>query len=290
MSEKEYVQTTLGLQERNPKQQGTCFQDCRPQVGKCPIGCNECFYNREGAFYSDINQPYIPLPEAVGNDLVRLNCGHDSNIQREVVIETALKYKRFFFNTSLPRLDFPGPVVFTANGKEEERAWAPYSIGGCKVKKMPTDQEQYYDNLMFVRLRTSPTNLEFVSDAVTEWSCAGITSVLTFMAYYDQDPPGTRRVGDQCMWIIPDPIGQEPSPNAKEIVAYTWKVRHINSYFCPTKEFMLWVLQYMKIVGGKLCTMCSTPDSYYCKDCRNCETYYIQAMKHLAEKPPVMPV
>jgi len=271
---------------RNPKMEGTEFWDCRPQIGRCPINCNECFYNREGAFYSDPNVPYIPSPSQVGNGLVRFNCGHDSNIQRDLVIETAQKYKNFFFNTSLPRFDFPGPVVFTANAKEEEPAWEPtryYPTVPPDKKCISDGQIPFLDNLMFVRLRVSPTNLNLIERAIYDWRNTAPV-VLTFMAYYDQIPPGTYTInqemgldGQKCLWTTPKGF-------PRKIVAYEWKVRHINSYFCPTKEFMQYVMRWAKKIGGRQVTMCSDFDSYYCRDCMNCETYYVQTMKHLKER------
>lgn len=270
----------------NPKMIGSGVIDCRPQVGPCPIACNQCFFNRPGAFYCDINQPQIPDIDAVGDQLVRMNSGGDSNIQRELVISTAQKYKRFFFNTSIPRFDFPGPVVFTANAKEEESAWDPtryYPREPEGKRCIPDDQIPFLHHLMFVRLRVSPTNLDWIEQAIHNWrNTAPI--VLTFMAYYDQFPPGTCKAirmvseGDSspCRWTT----SKGPS---KSIVAYTWKVRHINSYYCPTKEFMQHVMRWAKKIGGRQVTMCGTPDSYYCRDCRNCETHYIQTAKHLKE-------
>ena len=67
-----------------------------------------------------IDRPHVPTPEEVGDGIVRMNCGNDSNNQRDLVIETAKRYQRYFFNTSIPRFDFPGPVVLTANPKEEQ--------------------------------------------------------------------------------------------------------------------------------------------------------------------------
>jgi len=246
---------------RNPKQEGTNLFDCRPQVGSCPIGCNQCFYNRPGAFYVPIDQPNIPDPEEVGDGIIRMNCGHDSNIQRELVIETAKKYKNFFFNTSIPKFHFPGPVVFTANPKEEELAM---SSGNCDW-----DQKQnvYFDRIMFVRLRVSPSNLHLVATAINSWIKYQIPVVLTFMAYYDQEPPISEEV-------LKDLTGQP---------IYEWRIRHINSYFCPTREFKEYVINRMKKIGGRLVTMCGTLDSNYCKDCMNCSTYYWQTMKHLEE-------
>jgi hypothetical protein len=117
------------MAKRNPKQEGSNLFDCRPQVGVCPNNCNQCFYNRPNAFYNNIDQPSIPSPEKVDTGIVRMNCGHDSNIERDLVIETSKQYKEVFFNTSIPNLDFPGPVVLTANPKEEESA-TKYRICG----------------------------------------------------------------------------------------------------------------------------------------------------------------
>ncbi len=238
---------------RNPKQEGTPFWDCIPQVGPCPIGCSQCFYNRSGAYYVPIDKPHVPTPEEVGDGIVRMNCGNDSNNQRDLVIETAKKYQRFFFNTSIPRFDFPGPVVLTANPKEED--WDCYA--------MP----DYYDewislvrNLMFVRLRTSATNLPLIDKAVYRWTTAKVPVVITFMAYYDHVPT----VLEQVATAVGGPC-------------YEWKVRHINSYYCPTKAFMQCVMSRYR--GNRLVSMCSSIESSYGRACRNCETHYLQTRK-----------
>ena len=56
--------------KRNPKQEGTPFFDCIPQIGPCPIGCNQCFYNRPGAYYVPIDKPHVPTPEEVSDGIV----------------------------------------------------------------------------------------------------------------------------------------------------------------------------------------------------------------------------
>ena len=69
-----------------------------------------------------------------------MNCGNDSNNQRELVIETAQRYKRFFFNTPIPRFDFPGPVVLTANPQGRGTgayAW-PAWHGDDGIRRPPT--------------------------------------------------------------------------------------------------------------------------------------------------------
>ena len=234
---------------RNPKQEGTPFFDCIPQVGPCPINCSQCFYNRPGAYYVPIDKPHVPTPEEVGDGIVRMNCGNDSNNQRDLVIEAAKKYQRFFFNTSIPRYDFPGPVVLTANPKEEDEAhYARPCLGP--------------QNLMFVRLRTSSTNLRLVDRAVVSWTAAQIPVVITFMSYYDHEP------------VVPLDVAAAVSGPC-----YEWRVRHINSYWCPTRNFMCHVLN--RYAGNRLVSMCSSLNSGYCRNCRNCETYYLQTMKRL---------
>ena len=230
---------------RNPKHEGSNLYDCRVQTGPCPNNCNQCFYNRPNAYYEDIEQPHAPLSEAK-NGIIRMNCGHDSNIERERVIEEAKKYPNVFFNTSIAKFDFPGPVVFTANPKEEN----PVTLVEAP-------------NLMFVRMRVSSTNLYHIKQAV-HWYTQGVGGrgrtpiVLTFMAYYNCEPSNK--------------------------INYVWKKRHINSYWCPTPAFMREVLARMKKVGGRLVTMCGTPTSSWCKDCRNCETYYHQTVRYMKEE------
>lgn len=256
--------------KENPKIINSNIVTCKPQEGNCPIGCNQCYANRAGAYVDGSN---VPTVEEVGNRIVRMNDLGDSNIQRELVIETAQKYKHYFFNTSLPVFDFPGPVVFTANREEEKFPLTSQSIGWPK-------EQTNFDNLMFVRLRVSPTNLACIERAVEIWcNTHHVPVVLTFMAYYSQEPPGTTRNGYK--------LGEEElaldNPKEFHYVAYQWKKRHINSYFCPTEKFMAYVTRRMKKIGGRLVTRCGTVDSNWCANCRNCETYYLQTKKNLME-------
>ena len=105
---------------RNPKQEGTPFWDCIPQVGPCPIGCSQCFYNRPDAYYVPIDKPHVPTPEEVGDGIVRMNCGNDSNNQRDLVIETAKKYRAVLFQHLDPAIRLPRPGC--PDGQPERRA------------------------------------------------------------------------------------------------------------------------------------------------------------------------
>jgi len=229
--------------DKNPKLKNSGIIDCKPQEGKCPINCNQCFYNRENAFYTDIYSSQLPTLEEVGDDIVRVNSGHDSNIDKEIVLKETEKYKDKFYNTSIKIFDFPAPFVWTANPKEEE--------GFPFISDLPS-------NLMFIRLRVSSTNLYYVEEAIKYYSLfKKIPVVLTFMAYYSEEP--------------------------KNIENYEWQVRHTNSYWCPKKEFIKKIINRMKTIGGRLVTICGTLDSRYCEDCGNCKTYYYQTIKHINE-------
>ena len=152
----------------NPKLEGSGIIEAIPQTGECPIGCDECFYNGK-RFYRSLDTPLLPsLQEAQGN-IVRVNSGHDSNVQRGLVIKSTEQYLDKFYNTSIANFDFPGPVVFTANGRK------------------PILAKRGLDNLMFVRARTSPMNLSDVDRIVEHYQERNeIPVVLTFMRYYDK--------------------------------------------------------------------------------------------------------
>ncbi len=234
---------------RNPKQVGSNVYDCRPQTGSCPIGCNQCFYNRPDAYYTDISKSDIPdIPDVEGG-IVRMNCGHDSNLKRELVIAAATRYNNYFFNTSIANCDFPGPVVLTINCCEEEpkRALMPPTV-------VPL-------NLMFIRIRASASNLGDVHRLVTEWSLADVPIVITFMAYYEDAVCHKMLTKKHAFYKGIDKL-------------YEYKTRHINAYWCPTKAMKVRTMKLLGVERNKLLTMCGTFDSNYCKDCRNCESYY----------------
>ncbi len=237
------------MTKRNPKQEGSNIYSCRTQTGACPIGCNQCYYNRPGAYYNDISKPNIPHVAYVGNGIVKMNCGHDSNIERKLVIATAGQYKNSFFNTSIANYDFPGPVVLTINCCEEEpkRAIMP------PISVPP--------NLMFVRIRASASNLGDVHRLVTDWLLSDVPIVITFMAYYDNT-------------VYHDMLTKRHSFYSDIKQLYEYKTRHINTYWCPTREMKIRTMKSLNAEHNKLLTMCSTFDSNYCKDCRNCESYY----------------
>ena len=162
-------------------------------------------------------------------------------LQKELVIEATEQYKKKFYNTSIPKVNFPAPVVFTANRYEEDAPFSPLSFPWDDLK-----------NIMAIRLRVSSTNLKWIDLGVTQWAKGmGIPVTLTFMAYYTDQPADKDK--------------------------YEWRVRHINSYLCPNKDFMVETLKREKEIGGDLVCACGI-ETGYCKDCQNCERLYNRIM------------
>jgi hypothetical protein len=152
----------------NPKMKGSNLTDCVPQRGPCPNNCNQCYYNRW--FYAGF-EPVIPTEEETQDKIVRVNAGHDSNQDRNLVLETTRKFPKRFYNTSQPQLDFEGqPVVLTVNSREND-----YWIAVENVRHM-----------MYARFRTNTTNVSMAQDVIAYYSARDVPVVLTFMRYYDE--------------------------------------------------------------------------------------------------------
>lgn len=249
----------------NPKQVDSTLIDLVPQIGPCPNGCNQCYYNRPDVYYAGF-EPVIPSQKEAKGKIIRVNCGNDSNNQRDLVIESALKYQHFFFNTSIPRFDFPGPVVYTANPKEEEQA-------NLLVCPMPY-------NLMYVRLRVSASNLFHIRLAVEYYTMRTIPVVLTFMRYYDSDIYQKMLLNAELVLESYKPfVGMGYDHSESDL----YQVRkHIkNSYWCPTSAFMRNVLAWLPYDNTHLVQMCGTPCSSFCKDCNICVGFYYLTLKRM---------
>jgi len=185
-----------------------------------------------------------------------MNSLHDSNIAKELVLAQARKYKDVFFNTSIASFDFPGPVVYIANPSEE-----------CPVD-LEFLQSPFLNNLMFIRLRVSSTNLQHLWRAILDiGQVTNIPIVLTFMAYYDKD------MSEETVKI----------KGGTDIRCYTWRTRHVNEYWCVTKAFKQHVLQKLNVACFRQVTLCGTLFSDNCCDCRNCEAYYWLAKRRINE-------
>ena len=158
------------MSDGNPKLVGSNLIDAVPQTGKCPNGCEECFYNR--AFYRPLDTPLLPSDEEAAGKIVRVNSGHDSNLDYARVVVGTSHYPHKFYNTSMPRFDFPAPVVFTCNGREPLFVACP-------------------PNVMFVRVRTNTWDVDVQDRLVAHYLDQGAPVVLTFMRYYTRRPDNT---------------------------------------------------------------------------------------------------
>lgn len=245
--------------KNNPKLVGSDIIDCVPQTGKCPNGCLECFYNGKD-WYRTRSKPLIPTVEETKGKVVRVNSGHDSNVQRDLVIKTALKYKNFFFNTSFPRFDFPGPVVFTCNGAT---AFInnDHTCSGFKVvseeglslpdsKAMLIDEKfEYLDNVMFVRFRLNTWNEGLANKVVEHYTNLGIPVVMTFMRYMNRE--------------------SIPREHRK---FYRWQHHILNDHFILRGGIRTAMM--LRWGKNKFVYSCGNGKSSYCKDCGNCTRFY----------------
>jgi hypothetical protein len=221
--------------KQNPKLEGSNVIDCIPQTGKCSNGCVECYYNHDG-FFTDKKEPLIPTLEEVGDKIVRVNSGHDSNLLRDLVIETTKQYKKKFYSTSIPRFDFPGPVVFTCNGKYTDEA----SLITCDTK-----------NLMAVRFRTNMWNLCVLHETISFYNPYVVPVLITFMRYMNLDN-------------IPEEYRSY----------YEEKKSILNTYYILKQEYKEKIYDDVYDRHNQSLNFACALKSSYCKDCGNCEKLY----------------
>lgn len=200
----------------NPKLVGSNIVDCIPQTGECPNHCSECFYNG-GRFFRTLDEPLFPTEEEVKGKIVRVNTGNDSNNNRKLVVESTEKYVYRFFNTAIPKLDFPAPVVLTINPQYNDKA--------VFVDPVPL-------NLMFVRVRVGIWDTGIAREAVEHYVKRGVPVVFTFMRYYDRA-------------LIP--------AGARE--SYEWRQHITNAYLCPKSEAIVQFMRYFGGTGARMCGM-----------------------------------
>lgn len=166
----------------NPKLVGSGMLGCIPQQTRCPNNCPDCFFQSGRSYLEPLsdNLPNMPPPDLAQHRVVRVNDGHDSNIGREHVIQATECYPHRFFNTSIPQLTFPAPVVLTVN---------PDQIGDHFFHRLGSRP----NNLMFVRVRVNTWNLHLVHEVVeyytAGWDSWRVPIVFTFMRYYETPVP-----------------------------------------------------------------------------------------------------
>ena len=239
----------------NPKLIGSGLVDCVPQTGKCPHNCDSCFYNL--GFYRSIDEPLIPSIEESNDKIVRMNSGHDSALQKDLVLETSSKYKDVFFNTSTTDLNFPGPVVMTANpARLTDKSFH-------KIKNIPK-------NLMFVRARVNLWNTDVVRDII-EYYQSKVPVVLTYMRYYDQES-------------IPDGTFYFDCGEAKYKDLYTLKKHILRDYYSLSSDdtrndFNRYITEYL--ICSNNIYKCGSHWSSLCFSCGNCIREYYNTKERM---------
>jgi hypothetical protein len=164
----------------NPKTKGSGIVCCIPQRGRCPIGCEDCFFQGGRSYLEPLNErtPNLPPLKDTEYTVVRVNDGNDSDHQRGLVLERTQLYRHKFYNTSVSRdlEGFGAPVVLTVNpGKLTD---------GCAhlLEEVPP-------NLMFVRFRANTWNTSLLIDVIKHYEPRRVPVVLTFIAYYTHEIP-----------------------------------------------------------------------------------------------------
>jgi len=227
------------LSQQNPKLEGSNMVDCIPQSGECPLNCEECYYNG-GRFYRPL-EPLLPTLREAEGKIVRVNSGHDSNIERNKVIYLTQDYPHKFYNTSIPKLDFGAPVVLTINGRDTDKTFIHPNV------------KEIQDNileLMAVRFRVNTWNLELCDSAIKAWCNEPyIPFLLTDMRYYDKN-------------------------NIQKPEDYRWKKHILNEYYCLKPEVLDQIIESYSM--DQTVFWCGNPftKSTYCRDCRLCEIFY----------------
>ena len=242
----------------NPKLKGSGLIACVPQDGPCPFGCKDCFANAANSYLPE-HLSNIPTPEQAAGRVVRVNDANDSNNQRELVIAVAEQYPDAFYNTSRPKLDFPGPVVLTLNpGEKTDQSF--WRIEDCGLKIVPK-------NLMFVRFRTNVWNEILRNEAVEYWTMErGVPLVLVFMAYHEEPVMGVMR-------------GEE--------IGYTQRKRTLNTYWAIRPD--VWKMIMKSYQDNSLVYSCGEgpQGSIKCERCGNCLREYFATKERMKAVTPV---
>lgn len=225
----------------NPKLKDSLIIDCIPQFGSCPLDCMECYYNG-GRFYRPL-EPLLPTLEEAEGKIVRVNSGHDSNLQYELVMESTKEYRDKYYNTSLPLLRFNAPTTLTINGRDTNYTFYK-----------PSEVKGDLNTLASIRFRINTWNMDLCEKAIVAWE--DYPFLLTDMRYYDKN-------------------------NVKKIDDYIWKRSHINDYWMLTDDALNRILD--KLLGYKNVYLCGNPfnHSNWCRDCRLCEHLYEKCKRRI---------
>lgn len=185
------------IYKENPKTTGSGILCTIPQTGECPRRCSDCFFQSGRSYLEPLADNLPNMPPKDTDSIVRVNDRNDSNNQRDMVIDETSCYRQRFFNTAIPKLNFPDPVVLTINP-----GWMT-DVNFYRVDPVPF-------NLMFIRFRTNLWNLDLCDEVVKKYTeDCGVPVVLTFMAYHE--PP-------------------------TDMTGYVYRQRTLNAYYAITTD------------------------------------------------------
>lgn len=232
----------------NPKTRYSGIITCIPQTGLCPYMCEDCFFQNGRSYLEPlaVNLPHIPPRKLTKNRVVRINDGNDSSVDRKKVERVARRFDNFFFNTRNPDglQDYPGPVVFTANG-------------GAMTDKNFYKLDRIPRNLMFVRIRTNAWNRDVLREAVRYYTSRNVPIVITYKAYY------TKQIADEFFYH------------------YIWEKRVKNSYFVLSQTARREIEAEFR--DNPFVYTCMYKNSHYCIRCGNCMREFWNTMERLRD-------
>lgn len=239
------------MYKENPKTKGSGIVCSIPQIERCPNNCKDCFFQSGRSYLEPLNDNLPNLPLSNDKQVVRVNDGNDSNVCKEKVIEEWKRHKMAFFNTAIPNLDFPGPVVLTANpGNLTDSAF--------NVISYPPR------NLMFVRFRANTWNTNLQKRCIDYYTKKEIPVILTFMAYFNN-------------------VEVIPSGHA---AFYIYRKRTLNSYWAITTN--AWRMIMDQYWDNKWVYSCGKIEgelgNTHCRFCGNCLREYFATVTRMEKE------
>jgi len=244
------------MYRENPKTKGSGIICAIPQTGTCPNGCEDCYFQSGRSHLEPLaaHLPNMPPSEKARIRVLRVNDGHDSNVDRSSVMAAVKAFDMKFYNTAIPKnlSGFDAPVVLTVNPGQMT------DIRFYRLDPIPL-------NLMFVRIRTNTWNLEqVVHPAAQYYAEREVPVVLTFLAYFNtvDKIPATQR--DNYVF-------RKRTLNAyRAITTAAW--RRIMHHW-EGSAYEKWVYSCGKVEGED--------GSSACRHCGNCLREYFAAMERI---------
>jgi hypothetical protein len=255
----------------NPKTKGSGILCAIPQTGVCPNNCEDCFFQSGRSYLEPLFDNLPNMPPKNTTAIIRVNDGHDSNVQKKLVLDATENYQHKFYNTAIPNLDFPIVTCRTWSGHDEtvDYAQAPVvlTLNPGKMTDVDFHKVDVPPNLMFVRFRTNLWNLDLCDRAVEYYTHRDVPVpvVLTFMAYH--------KTPEAILKGYPDEV----------VMGYIFRKRTLNEYWAITTD--AWRKSMARYEDNPLVYSCGKIEGEKgksgCKYCGNCVREYHNTMERL---------